>query len=422
MKKNAIIVFIALCLSSKPGVPLAEEVLTWQACIAEAQRNQPDLISAQEAIKQSQASKKVIGSTLLPQIDSSVDISTSTTAGRSTDSYEYGASATQLLFNGLKTSQELKSAAERVKASQHSYRFSSASVRLRLRTAFIDALKAQESLNITEEISKLRRDNLMLIALRYESGIEHRGALLTAQANLDEAGYEINQAHRTLAVAKRQLSKEMGRLTVGDLRVEGPFSAAVAVSQKPDFEMLSLSHPSLARLTAQSAAASFDLKAARADWYPQISAQAGAGRSSATRWPPQTNHWNAGLSLSLPLFEGGLRLAEIDQANAALGQARADEQSSRGSIIVGLEQAWAALVDAFDAVTVQKKFLEAADERSKIAAMQYSLGLIQFDNWTIIEDDLVRAKKAFLDAQANALYAEANWIYAKGESLENADQ
>jgi outer membrane protein TolC len=60
----------------------------------------------------------------------------------------------------------------------------------------------------------------------------------------------------------------------------------------------------------------------------------------------------------------------------------------------------------------------AAEERAKIAEAQYSLGLLQFDNWTIIEDNLVSAKKAFIDAQANALLAEANWVMAKGETLE----
>jgi hypothetical protein len=78
-------------------------------------------------------------------------------------------------------------------------------------------------------------------------------------------------------------------------------------------------------------------------------------------------------------------------------------------------------LDAIDNVKVQKKFLVADEERAKIAEGQYSLGLIQFDSWTIIEDSLVKAKKAFIDAEASALQAEAGWIQAKGETLEYAD-
>jgi outer membrane protein TolC len=85
-----------------------------------------------------------------------------------------------------------------------------------------------------------------------------------------------------------------------------------------------------------------------------------------------------------------------------------------------LEQTWAALQDAVDNVEVQRKSLIATEERSNIAQAQFSTGFISYDNWTIIEDNLVNAKSAFLDAQANALLAEANWVQAKGETLEYA--
>ncbi len=60
------------------------------------------------------------------------------------------------------------------------------------------------------------------------------------------------------------------------------------------------------------------------------------------------------------------------------------------------------------------------EERATISEAQYSSGLISFDNWIIIEDDLVMAKKSYLEVQANALLAEANWIQAKGGTIEYA--
>ena len=108
------------------------------------------------------------------------------------------------------------------------------------------------------------------------------------------------------------------------------------------------------------------------------------------------------------------------QARSIFNQAQADARSNRDSVIVALEQTWAALQDAVETVEVEKKFLDAVLERARIAEAQYSLGLIQFDNWTIIEDNLVNAKKNFLEARANAMQAEANWVQAKGETLEYA--
>ena len=127
-----------------------------------------------------------------------------------------------------------------------------------------------------------------------------------------------------------------------------------------------------------------------------------------------------GLSLSVPIFEGGLRAAQVSQAKAQYRQAEADERDAKDGAVVSLEQTWAALRDAVETVGVQKKSLDAAQERSQIAEAQYSTGFINFDNWIIIENDLVSAKKSYLQAQANALLAEANWVQAKGETLEYA--
>ncbi|MDD2679626.1 MAG: TolC family protein, partial [Candidatus Omnitrophica bacterium] len=137
-------------------------------------------------------------------------------------------------------------------------------------------------------------------------------------------------------------------------------------------------------------------------------------------WLPKGDNWNAGLSLSMPIFEGGLRIAQVSQAQAYLNQLKENERSTRDALIVALENAWVALQDTLEAIGVQYKNLIATEERSKIAQAEYATGFITYDNWTIIEDNRVQAKTAYLNAQANALLAEAKWIQAKGETLEYA--
>ena len=412
------ILFLSLFFNSA----IAEEILTWQDCIKEAAKNHPDLIAAEESVKQSEASKKITASTLYPQIDSDLNASTSRSATDNTshstsDNYTYGVTGTQLLFDGTKTINDVKSASENIKAAKQNFRFTSSVVRFRLRSAFIDLLTAQEMLNITKEIYDIRRGNLELIALRYESGLEHKGALLTAEADLADAQYGISQAERNVEVAQRELVKEMGRTQLTPMLVKADFQIKDTAKEKPDFAALAKNNPSLQQLIAQKNAADFSLKSAYANFSPTLSGQAGANKNGS-HWSPQGDEWNLGLTLSMPIFEGGLRLAQVSQAEAFLNQLRANERSTKDGIILTLEQTWATLEDAIDNVGVQRKSLIATEERSKIAQAQYSIGFISFDNWTIIEDNLVKAKRAFLDAQANALYAEANWIQAKGETLE----
>jgi outer membrane protein TolC len=405
----------------------AEETLSWQDCLIEAAKNHPDLIAAQEAIKQSEAARQISASTLFPQIDSSLSASTSrtstdtggTSTHRTSDSYSYGVTGNQLIFDGFKTLNNVNEARENIKVSQQSFRFASSQVRLRLRTAFVNLLRDQELIKVSEEIVKIRRGNLELIALRYESGLEHKGALLTAEANLAQAIFEVAQAKRQLYLSQRQLSKEMGRELFSSLSAQGDFTISDVVKERPDFESLAKDNPTFQQATAQKNSAEFGLKSAYGNFSPTISGQAGA-QKAGSRWSPQNDQWNLGLAVSLPIFEGGLRLAQVSQAKALLYQLKENERSTRDSVVVTLAQAWAALQDAAENVDVQEKSLAAAEERARISEAQYSTGFINYDNWSIIEDNLVSAKTNYLFAQSNALLAEANWVQAKGEVLENA--
>ena len=220
------ILAVLLVLSCSFRVAIAQETLTWKDCVREAAKNHPDLIAAEESLKQSEAGKKIAASIFYPQVSSDVSVertsvSSSGKTAKTTNSYTYGLTATQLLFDGFKTPNNVKAALENIKAAQYNYRFTSSEVRLRLRGAFINLLRAQELLNITQEIYNIRRSNLELITLRYESGIEHKGALMTAEANAAQAKFEIAQAKRTLETVQRQLHKEMGRTRFSPLSVEG---------------------------------------------------------------------------------------------------------------------------------------------------------------------------------------------------------
>ncbi len=407
-----------LLLCFVPDRVRAEEVLTWEDCINEAKKNHPDLVSSEAKINQAKANKTIISSNLLPQISSDMSVRTSKTANRDrTDTYSYGITGKQLLFDGFKTFYNRRAASENIKSAQYYYEVISTDVRLRLRTAFVELLKTQELLNITEVIARRRKQNVELVGLRYEAGREHKGSQLTAQANLAQAEFEVVQARRNIDLSQRRLTKELGRKNLTPIRVRGDFEIKYSNRERPDFESLAGSNPFLQGLIAQREAARLGLKSARLDFIPQVYADANIGRTGS-EWPPDEDEWSVGVSLSFPLFEGGRRIAEVSRNKALFSQLQADEQSGGDRVILNLEVTWTKLQDAIDKVEVQQKFLAAAEVRAKIAEAQYSTGLISFDNWTIIEDDLVRAKKSFLDAQANALIAEANWIQAKGGNIE----
>jgi TolC family type I secretion outer membrane protein len=408
----------------------AEEVFTWEDCVKEAAKNNPDLVSAKESVNSAAADKSITASGLFPQVSSDVGVTKSKSGGSSsggasggssnssTNNYNYGVNGSQLIFDGFNTANKVNAAGENIKAAQESYKFTSSDVRLRLRTAFIDLLKAQDGLRIKEEIFTRRRQNFELVTLRYESGQENKGSLMTEQANLIQSKYDVTQVKRDIELAQRKLTKELGRTETAPLIAKGNFEVKELVREMPDFSAIAQDNPSLKQLIAQKNAAVFNLKSAKAEFMPQITANGSAGRSD-TSWPPENDNWSIGAAVSFPIFEGGKRIADIKKANAQLNKARADEKSGLDGVIETLQDRWTSLQQAIDSVDIQRQFLTANEERAKITEAQYSIGFVSFNDWIIIENNLVDAKNSYLNAQANALIAEANWIQSKGETLEN---
>jgi len=430
--KYFVIPFVIIFITNASGI-CAEEVLGWKECVKEARIKHPDLMSALEKMNQAKASKEITRSVVMPQITGNADRATTqqpsgggTTSSMTSASsakrkpattYEYDITGEQLLFDGFKSSFDLSVAERGIVSSRYNYDVTSSNIRLRLRTAFANLLSAQELLKVTEEIEVRRKQNLELVKLRYEGGREHRGSLLTSEADLAQASYEVNQARRNIYYSQRQLTKELGRSSFTPMSANGELEVKERIPERPNFDKLVEGTPFLQQLVAQKEAARFGLKSAYADFFPQVYVDGSLGNTN-TRWPPDKNKWSAGLSLTLPIFDGGNRFAAVSKAKAVLGQANDDERSGRDGVILTLADTWTKLQNAVENVAVQQKFLEATEERAKIARAEYAIGLMSFDNWIIIENNLVTAKNSFVNAELNAVIEEAGWIQAKGGTLD----
>lgn len=400
----------------------AAEEFTWDQALAYAKEHHPDLISAREKLIGVKASRKSTRSALLPQISSSASATTAkASSSERGEAYSYGVTGRQLLFDGFKASADLEAATENVRSAAYDYEVTSSNVRFNVYSAFVNLLKAQQLLDVVDDIAKRREQNLDLVKLRYEGGREHKGSLMTAKANLAQAQYDVRQAQRDIELSQRRLSKELGQEHFTPMTVVGNLEIKPIDPSPVDFEKLVSDVPLLKALTANKEAARLGVKSARADFFPQVYATAGAKKSD-DQWPPQNHDWSLGLSVTLPIFEGGNQQAQLERARALYRQFQADERSGRDGVLFILAQTWTNWQDFVEASDVARQFLDASQERTKIVEAQYAAGLVTFNDWIIIVDDLVRNQKSYIQTQANAWLAYADWLQAKGITLDDQGQ
>jgi outer membrane protein TolC len=401
------------------GPVLAEDqTLSWEDCVREAATNNPDLAAQAERVRQSESSLQIALSPMLPQVSSGLSFNSYRYDNyRSDQQWNAHLSVQQLLFDGLQSLRGYQGAEASLAAARYDYAVVEAEVRLRLRQAFVELLRAQLLIGLSRDIEQQRRKNLDLVQMRYEAGREHRGSLLLAQAQLAQAQASQAQAERALLLAQHGLLQQLGRQAFSPLQAGGLDLRLTSMpGSAPDYEALIRQHPGYQSLTSQAESARLAAAGAAGDWYPNLSLSGSMGRSGSDGWPGDTS-LSGGLSLSWPLFTGWRRWSEVDRAQAAWRQAQASLASGGNTLRYDLVSAWNDYNQAVEDAAVQAKFLDAAEERARIAQVQYKTGLIGFDNWIIIEDDLVSAKQSALSAQARSQNAKAAWVQAQGGGL-----
>ena len=258
MKKSGLLIVIFCLLEINPA--WAQDALTWEDCVHEAKENNPDLISAAEEIRQARRDLEIELSAILPQITTDASGRRGKSASAKTDySYTYSLTGEQLVFDGFKTSSEVSNAFKTIKAQEYNYAVVSSNIRLDLRSAFVELLKAQDLMPIVVDIAVRRKQNMELVRLRYEAGREHRGSLLTAEADLAQSEFEVSQARRDIPLAQRRLAKELGRDSKKGLNAQGDFSLNGEYGFVPDIENLVFATPFLRELIAKKESVRYSL-------------------------------------------------------------------------------------------------------------------------------------------------------------------
>lgn len=413
----------ALACAAAEG-PVSGLTLDWPACVREALAAHPDLASARAALTAAEATERASRGERLPQVSAALGYTRSerdTSADAeeaASDSYDASLTARQLLFSGGRVAATLDQRQAEVEQARATLRRTSFEVGFDLKTAFAGLLYAQQLEQLTRQIQARRDENLRLVSLRFEGGREHKGSMLRSRAAAREALFEVGRAERARVVAQRDLANAMGRAESSGLQVAGDYAVA-GPDAAPDFDALTRSSPLQDQAEARRRIATASVRRARSAFYPELSVSGSLSRDD-DRFFPEDERWTVGASLDIPLFEGGARRHELAAARAEEQQAQADLLGVEYDVRRELEQSHAALLDDVENLDVRQEFQTAAAVRAEIARSQYTSGLLSFDDWDLIENDLINTEKSLLAARRDAVLSEATWDLAAGKDVLHA--
>jgi outer membrane protein TolC len=393
-------------------------VLTWEACVQEATANNPELRAARASLEASVFSAEGAYSGYLPQLSAGAaytDTSGTVIATTSESAYTTSVSLSQNLFAGFQDRAKVAQGAANRDVAAASLAAAKAKLSQDLKTAYIGLRYAQDNVILTENIVRRSEENFRLVELRFESGNENKGSYLLTKASLAQARYDNLQARQNLVSAQAQLDRVLGRGETGGLEVRGDIPLSEP-GTAPYFRQVVREVPDYQQAAAQQKSAAAGVTLARSGLYPSLNLSGSVGRTG-DNWAPEDSRRTVGLNLNIPIYSGGKDYYATKSAVSSLEAAASNTDSAEYQLVVRLKQTYAGYVESVEKLKVDQAFLDAAKTRATIARTKYNNGLMTFEDWDIIESDLIQREKSFLQSQRDRVVAEAAWEQAQGKGV-----
>ncbi|HEY9721728.1 MAG TPA: TolC family protein [Oscillatoriaceae cyanobacterium] len=392
----------AASAQTAPAQPVDMESL-----VGVALKQSPTLAASQQSAQAAAAKVTQARSAYFPQISLNGGATeTNSLVANQTSSLPFGylngsVSAQQLVFNFGKTSAAVQVAEANAHASADQANVTAVDVAYGVRQAYLDWAQAYELQKTADEQVRIAQDLTNASQARLKAGVAANIDLTQAQATLAQAIATQISARTTTDESRRALATAMGSNAPITGTPAFPATAPIASSALANLEQQALkAHPSYAAAVAQAQAADASaLEAERAGW-PDVNLSGSYGTRVQQAGPAP--NWQAGLNLSMPLFTGFNLTAQTQSAQANARAAHASADNERLQILLGVDQAYLALVGAREKVPASESSLKAARANLDQATGRYKAGvgsIIEVENAETLlanaESDLARTRAAY---------------------------
>ena len=343
MKRTAI---LALTASSMLALAAPAYADTLNEALAEAYRSNPTLQAARAqlratdenvAIEKADGRPSVTGSAALTE----VLIQNSTSFFAPARSLSAGVDLGVPIYSGGAVKNSIRAAEQRVEAGRADLRGTESAIFSQVVAAYMDVLRGEALVGLSANQVQVLEVNLRATSDRFEIGDLTRTDVAQSQSRLALARGDLRSAQAGLIQARESYIQLVGSAP-GELEPPPP------LPNLPDDPRMAVdvaldNNPDLIAARERAQAAGYDIDVAGASRLPRLSAFAGydyqnflgSVPDSPTGPSPQTaDASSAGLTLSIPIFQGGrpaaLQRQAQARASAALDQVIA--QGDRGAL------------------------------------------------------------------------------------------
>ena len=385
MRKIFYVFVVILLLSLDIRILFAQDIqdlsgLSLEECLTLALTNHPSLRKSKAATKDIAAQLEAIRANKRVKLEITGSARYSGTFDYWDDRYHnesIALNATKLLYDTgrNKLQQEIRN--ESLLGSQESERNTRITVAANAKKAYYDLVLKFLNRDVEREKVKNLEEHLEHSKGLYDVGQSPYIDVTKAQSDLAGAKVSLMKAENDILVSQEALKVAMGT------DIASPFNIALSTQlllpqPAQDFDTLINialeDRPDYRKLLHDVRGSELSVKNAARTSSPTINGSAG-GSLSKREGSRASNEYTIGISVNIPVIDGGSEKAAIDSARAQLEEVNADLDSLRQQITHDVRSAALTLINATDRVKSSQTSVEYSEENLTLARGRYEVGV-----------------------------------------------
>ena len=327
-----------------------------------------------------------------------------------------GLMLSQLITDFGRTGNLAKSARFRAEAAENNTQATREQVLMEVDTAYFAALQAQAVTRVAQGTVKARQSFLDQVAALASKSLRSDLDVSFAKVNLEDARLLLSKAQNDLDAAFTQLTALMGQREEQAYRLaEQPMPAPLSTNAADLVQEALHSRPDLMRFRNEHEAALKQARAERAARFPTIAAVGAAGVAPIHDPELPDSYASAGLTLTIPLYAGGLYAARQKEAEIRADAAAETLRDMENNAIRDVRIAWLDSQNAYERLRINSQLLENARQSLTLAQARYKNGISSIVELNQAELNEISAEISYASTQYEYLLQRSTLDFQTGQ-------
>jgi outer membrane protein len=327
------------------------------------------------------------------------------------------------VYSGGAVRNAIAAAKERVEAGQADLRNTESTLFAQVVAAYMDVLRTEALVALATNNVAVLRTNLEATSDRFQIGDLTITDVAQSRSRLAVAEGDLQSAQANLIAARETYIRLVGQAP-GELDAPPPLPGLPATVGEAIVSALE-NNPNLDAAKQRAEAAGFDTKVAGAGRLPTVGVFVNGDYSDfygtlggpiSANFAQSEKTANAGVRVTIPLFQGGLPAARQRQAGARESAALEDVIAAERQIIAETRSTWSNWQAANAVIKSAQAAVEAAELSLEGLRAENSIGNRQVLDVLNGEQELLNARAQLVTARRNAYVAGFNLLALMGRA------